>query len=57
MKNFFGDFPGGAVVKTVSKTSSNVGSVGSMLGQRNSDLTSPGVRQPKPKIEAPLELI
>ena len=34
-KNFFGDFPGGAVIKMVSKTSSNVGSVGSILGQRS----------------------
>ena len=33
MKNFFGDFPGGAVVKMVSKTSSSVGSMGSILGQ------------------------
>ena len=32
-EKFFGDFPGGAVVKMVSKTSSSVGSVGSILGQ------------------------
>ena len=33
MKNFFGDFPGGAVVKMVTKISSSVGSVGSILNQ------------------------
>ena len=35
MKNCFGDFPGGAMVKMVSKTSSNIGSVGLILGQRS----------------------
>ena len=56
MKKFFGDFPGDAVVKMVSKTSSNVGSMGSIL--REAKIShDPGSDSQNPKIEAPLELI